>query len=80
MRKLLCFVLAAGVAATASAGTTWTKSGWYLVATSFDGPEMDAGPFDDEDSCKAEMPEGNQFWSFSCERFEEDPGIPAAED
>jgi hypothetical protein len=81
MRKLLCFALVMGFAGTASsAGSPWSKPGWYSVGTTFDGPEIEAGPFDDEDSCKATLPDDNQFWTFTCERFDEDPGYPGAED
>ena len=73
MRKLLCFSLAMAFAATASADPVWTKPGWYAVAVSWSGPEMEAGPFDDEASCQAALPQGNEMWSFSCERLEEKP-------
>ena len=73
MRKLLCFALAMGIATPAAADPVWTKPGWYSVAVSFNGPEMEGGPFDDEASCQATLPEGNDMWQFSCERLEEKP-------
>ena len=80
MRRSLCFALALGLSATASADPPWTAPGWYQVGTTFNGPEIEAGPFEDEDSCQATLPESNGMWSFSCERFEEDPGYPGPDD
>ena len=81
MRKLSCFAIAMGFAAAAAADpAAWSKPGWYSIGTTFDGPELQAGPFDDEDSCTATLPENNQIWTFTCERLDEDPGYPGAED
>jgi hypothetical protein len=73
MRKMLCFAVAMGFAATAAADPVWTQPGWYRVSVTFNGPEMEEGPFEDEASCKETLPEGNDIYQFSCERFEEKP-------
>ena len=73
MRKLLCFALAMAIASSALADPVWSQPGWYQVSVTFNGPEMEDGPFDDEAACKATLPESDDIYQFSCERFEEKP-------
>ena len=73
MRKLLCFTLAMAFASSALADPVWTKPGWYQISVTFNGPEMEGGPFDDEASCQASLPESNEIYQFSCEKFEAKP-------
>ena len=60
MRRVLCLLLGLGIATTAVASVRWTVPGWYQVDTIPEGQLLWKGPFDDEASCRASLPENDE--------------------
>jgi len=74
MRKSLLALAALGFAATALADPVWSRPGWYGVDEVSDGSKlMFAGPFDDEGSCKAVLPDDDIVDKFHCQYFDQQP-------
>lgn len=51
----------------------FTAPGWYLIADTIYGPMIDAGPYADEASCTAELPENDGEAEYLCEYLAEAP-------
>jgi len=74
MRKVLVVLLGMGIATTALADPVWSRPGWYQVGDISDGSRyLFQGPFDDKQTCVANMPEDDAVDHFHCEFLQTQP-------
>jgi hypothetical protein len=72
--RIVAALLGMGVAATALADPVWSRPGWYQVEDVSDGSEfLYQGPFDDKQSCEANMPADDIVDHFHCEHLQAQP-------
>ncbi len=74
IRIALCaVVLAAALAATASASPAWNGAGWYVVADTIVGPFVWKGPYASKDECEPNRPANEEDADYDCEYLSEQP-------
>ncbi len=73
-RALLALVFAAGIGAAAAEDLHWNGAGWYGVADAVDWGWIVTGPYGDEASCKASLPQDYDEVEHYCQYLAEKPG------
>jgi hypothetical protein len=74
MPRIVVVWIALSSAAIAFAAENWNGPGWYRTLEMPGGAAVEAGPFSDEESCRATLPtdEHRRQYSF-CRYFETNP-------
>ena len=66
-RTILALMFVAGIGSAVAADLHWNGAGWYGIADDVDWGWIVTGPYSDEQSCKASLPQNYDEVEHYCE-------------